>query len=111
MIEFHARPLTIIYDQPQNLPPELLAADGTVAIRVTKDPFCQELIAKLGKPIVATSANLSGQPFAADYKDIAKEVLDQIPTAAQHKRTAEMKGTPSTIVKVEDNKDLIFIRK
>lgn len=111
LIDYHSRPLTIIYDQPKNLPEELLAADGSVAIRVTKDEFCQELIASFGKPIVSTSANISGEPYPSSFADMDKRIIDNVARVADYRREEEIKAAPSTIVKIEEGKDLIFIRK
>ena len=111
LIEFHQRPLTIVYGQAKNLPVELVAEDGSIAIRVTKDPFCQKLIKEFGKPIISTSANISGEPFPVSYEDIDTVIINQITAIAKHKQTEKMNGMPSVIVKVEDNKDLLFLRK
>ena len=72
LLAYHARPLTIIYEESFGVASNVLAPDGSVAIRITQDVFCRELIKQLGKPIVSTSANQSGQPFPTHY---AKSVL------------------------------------
>lgn len=111
LIAFHTRPLTIIYDKPKNLPLSLLAEDGSIAIRVTKDPFCGELIKAFGKPIVSTSANISGQPYPATYSEISDVIKKGVDGIARHKREETSEGAPSVIVKVVDGEDLTFIRK
>lgn len=111
LIAYHTRPLTIIYDSPKNLPISLLAEDGSIAIRVTMDPFCKELIGTFGKPIVSTSANISGQPFPKTFSEISEEIRKGVDGIARYKQYEKNEGTPSVIVKVADGEDLIFIRK
>lgn len=64
------RPTTIIFPNPTQLPDNLLANDGTVAVRIPKHPFCQQIIRKLDAPLVSTSANLSGEPSPSCFDDI-----------------------------------------
>ncbi len=111
LIDYHSRPLTIVYDEPLGLPKEILAGDGSIAIRITKDPFCQEVIQSFGKPIVSTSANISGQPFPTCFADIDMQIKTAIKGIAKHRQQETVTAVPSTIVKVEEGKDLIFIRK
>lgn len=112
LIEYHKRPLTIVYDQPQNLPNCLLACDGTIAIRVTLDPFCKQLIKTFGKPIISTSANISGQAFPKSFMEIEESIKNGVQAIAAHQQSGIISNSsPSTIVKVIDGKDLIFLRK
>lgn len=111
LIDYHQRPLTIIYERPQNLPQELLAPDGSIAIRVTKDPFCQALVASFGKPIVSTSANTSGAPYPGQYSDIEERILRGVDAVAEYRQEEGIRSQPSTIVKVIDGEELIFVRK
>ncbi len=64
-IDLSEKPVTIVYENPKNLPKEILAEDGSIGIRLVKDDFCKKLISKLNKPLVSTSANFSGDksPF------------------------------------------------
>lgn len=111
LIAYHTRPLTIIYEQVKNLPQSLLAEDGSIAIRVTQDPFCQALVAHLGKPIVSTSANTSGKPYPKQFSDLETRILKGVDAVAQYRQEEVSNQTPSTIVKVIDGEDLVFIRK
>lgn len=111
LIDYHSRPLTIVYAEPVGLPKELLANDGSVAIRITKDPFCQTLIHSFGKPIVSTSANISGEPFPSSFADIDIRIKAAIKGIVKHRQEETITAVPSTIVKVEEGQDLIFIRK
>lgn len=111
LVDYHERPLTIIYEQPINLPHSLLAPDGSIAIRVTRDPFCKALITALGKPIVSTSANTSGKPFPTSFSTIEPRIKEAVDAIAEYRQKEESENTPSTIVKVVDGEELIFIRK
>ena len=59
IIDLSEKPVTIVYENPKNLPKEILAEDGSIGIRLVKDDFCKKLISKLNKPLVSTSANFS----------------------------------------------------
>ena len=61
LIESANRPLTLIYDEVKGIAPNAIAEDGSCGIRLAKDTFCQQLIQRLGKPIISTSANVSGE--------------------------------------------------
>jgi len=69
------RPTSIIYPNAKNLAPNLVAEDGSIAIRICKTEFCQELFSVFKKPIVSTSANISGSPTPLGFKDIKDEIL------------------------------------
>lgn len=109
LIDFAARPLTIIYDQPINLPKILLAADGTIAIRVTQDMNCKKLIQRLRKPLVSTSANISGQPNANRFADINEDIKSTVDLILNERLEEEMRN-PSSIVKVGSNNSVKVIR-
>ena len=111
LIAYHTRPLTIVYDTPLHLPKAVLAEDGSVGIRVTLDPFCKDLIQQFDKPIVSTSANLSGQPFPTSFTDIDPQIIRGVHRVAEYRQSEIAKQTPSVIVKVVDGEDLIFLRK
>lgn len=111
LIDYHDRPLTIIYKKAKNLPLNAIAPDGSIAIRVVKDDFCKALIAALGCPIIATSANFSGASTPQNFSEIDAEFLKQVDYIAQHRREEMELNEPSTIVKIAKNGDLTFIRK
>lgn len=111
LIRYIEKPLTIIYDGAKNLASNLIADDGTIAIRIVKHDFCRELIQRLGKPLVSTSANLSGDPspqFFAHIKDHIKTNVDYIVNLEQHSKIA---NKPSTIIKLEKSGKYIVIRE
>jgi L-threonylcarbamoyladenylate synthase len=111
MIEFAENPLTIIYSGAVNLPVNVINQDGSVAIRVTKDLFCRQLIRKLGKPIVSTSANKSGEPFPKSFKEITPEILQGVDYIVNLRQKEQQVSKPSVIIKIEANGVFSFIRK
>lgn len=72
------RPTTIVYPYPKGLAKNVIANDNTVAIRVVKHNFCEELIKEFGKPIVSTSANVSGNPTPKSFGEISQSILDSV---------------------------------
>lgn len=110
LIEFATKPLTIIYEKAKNLPKELLSKDGSIAIRIVNDEFCQMLIARLKKPLVSTSANISEQASPASYSDISDEVRNKVDYIVDWKRDELSKNKPSTIISLKTNGQIKIIR-
>ena len=111
LLSFHVRPLTIIYDKVKNLPDWLLADNGSVAIRVTQDPFCQFLIEQVGKPIVSTSANKSGEPFPPTFGAVSSDILQGVDYVVKHRQDDRTPSEPSVIAKLTKKAELDFIRE
>lgn len=109
LIDFAVRPLTIIYDEPINLPKSLLAPDGTIAIRVTEDMNCKKLIQRLRKPLVSTSANITGQPNAKNFAEITEEIKAGVDLIL-NERLEERMQKPSSIIKVGSDNGVKVIR-
>ncbi len=111
LIETTDRPLTIIYSNAKNLAQNALAEDGSIGIRVVDHPFCQQLLQRFRKPIISTSANVSGEPSAPTFDDISdsiKEGVDYIVQYGQHDNKA---GKPSLIMKLDPSGKFEFLRK
>ncbi len=104
------KPTTVIYQRAKNLAANLLASDGSVAIRICKDKFCQELIQQFGKPIVSTSANVSTYPTPLCFNDISIEIIEGVDYVVKHRRGETELQQPSSIVKWDENGNLIIIR-
>lgn len=102
-------PTTIIYDNPVGLAKNVVAADNTVAIRMVQNEFCRELIHLFGKPIVSTSANISGNPTPKSFDEIEKSILDSVDYVVNLQR-AEMNEKSSTILKVNEKGDITVLR-
>lgn len=104
------RPITIIYPKAKNFAPNLIAQDGSIAIRICHTPFCQELITQFGKPIVSTSANLSGTPTPQTFKDIQdaiKNGVDYIVNLPDDNKPSE----PSRIIRFDNEGKIHVIRE
>ncbi|MDR1861145.1 MAG: threonylcarbamoyl-AMP synthase [Bacteroidales bacterium] len=100
MIEVADRPLTLIYPNGRNMASALLAADGSVGIRITREPFTMRLIQRFGRPIVSTSANLSGAPSPATFAEISPDIVDAADYVVQYRRDDTAPATPSSVIKL-----------
>lgn len=94
-----ARPTTVIYDGAIGLADNLISSDGSIAIRICRDTFCRHLIKRFRKPIVSTSANLSGQPAPALFKSIGEDIKNGVDYVVKHRRDDETVTEPSSIIK------------
>lgn len=111
LIEYSEKPLTIIYSQAKNLAPSVIHNDGSVGIRIPKHPFCQQLIQRFRKPIVSTSANLSGDKSPSNFRDVAQEILEGVDYVVNFEQDDTTPKTPSTIMKLEPDGKFVFIRR
>ena len=104
------KPTTIIYPGARNLANNLLAEDGSIGIRITSDPFCKELIALTGKPIVSTSANISGEQSPALFTEIDDRILEMVDYVVQWRQDETKPATPSTIMKLDKQGVITILR-
>lgn len=111
LIEYTERPLTIVYSGGKNLAPNLLADDGSIGIRIVKHPFCEQLLQRFRKPIVSTSANISGQPAPRNFMEIQQEILDGVDYVASYGQDDMQEGSASVVMKLEPSGKFSFIRK
>ncbi len=111
LLSFHKRPLTVIYDRNQGLPAAVKAPNGSVAIRVTQDEFCCELIESLGRPIVSTSANKSSEPFPPTFGMVSSEILGGVNYVVKYRQDDKEPGEPSSIAKLDRHLELEFLRE
>ncbi|MDB5224227.1 MAG: threonylcarbamoyl-AMP synthase [Chitinophagaceae bacterium] len=93
-------PTTVIYEHAKNIAQNLISSDGTIAIRIVKDNFCKALIAQFKKPIVSTSANISGKPFPKNFNGIQPEIKNGVDHIVQHRQNDIMSSQPSSIIKL-----------
>ena len=110
LLSYHKRPLTIVYDNPTNLPTSIIAKDGTIGIRITTDPFCKHFIDRLGKPLISTSANVSGQPFPPNFNAISAEIIEGVDYVVNLRQDDEKELEPSVIASVNAQGELEFLR-
>ena len=106
----HIRPLTIIYPRGKNLAKNLIAEDGSVGIRITQEPFSKALCERLRRPIVSTSANISGEPAAKTFRQISEEVLQHADYVCLFRRDDEEEKQPSSIIKLGLHNEIQIIR-
>lgn len=111
MIELSKKPLTIIFDKVTGLAPNLIAEDGSAGIRVTREEFSKELCFRFQKPIVSTSANISGEPTALTYDEISDEIKDAVDYIVKYNRQCKEKHKPSSIIKMSANGQFSIIRE
>ncbi|MBN1413507.1 MAG: threonylcarbamoyl-AMP synthase [Bacteroidales bacterium] len=111
LIELTDNPLTIIYHGAKNLAENLISADGTIGIRIVRDEFCRKLIQQFRKPIVSTSANISGKPWPVSFDAIDPLILKQVDYIVKWKQEDPIKGKPSAIIKLGLNGEVEIIRK
>lgn len=111
IIDFSTKPITIVYDNPRGLPKELLAEDGSVGIRLTKDNFCKKLISKLNNPIVSTSANLSGDKSPIKFSDISSSIIDRVDAIADCRKEDISIWTASSVIRVREDGRIKVIRE
>ena len=109
--ESDAKPTTLILDGAINLAENLIADDGSVGIRITNEPFSKELCYRFQKAIVSTSANISGEPAAQNYCDIDPRILEAVDYVCWSRRQEHKPHTPSSIIKLKENGEVIIIRK
>jgi L-threonylcarbamoyladenylate synthase len=111
LIERYTEPLTIIYSNACNLAKNLIADDGTIAIRIVRDEFCRHVISRFNKPIVSTSANLSGQPAPILFSKISDEIVNGVDYVVDYNRNNLIRTKPSTIIKILENNEFEVIRR
>lgn len=100
LIELSDKPLTIIYDGAKNLASNLIAEDGSIGIRITSEAFTSELIRKFKRPIVSTSANISGNPSPANFSEIDASIIEAVDYVVKYRQEETAKATPSGIIKL-----------
>ena len=103
-------PTTVIYNNPRSLAKNVIASDNTVAIRIVQNDFCKQLITNLGKPIVSTSANISGVDTPKSFKKIELSILDSVDYVVDLQRDI-VNEKSSTILKIDENGEIIVLRK
>ena len=111
IFELSVKPTTIVLDNAVNLAPNLIADDGSIAMRITKEPFSKELCYRYQKAIVSTSANISGEPAAQNFCDISEEIINAVDYVCWTRRQEHKPHTPSSNIKLTANGEVTIIRK
>lgn len=110
ILEMSEEPLTIIYDDARNLAPNVIAEDGSVGIRVTQDSFCQQLIRKFGKPIVSTSANISGEAAPRNFSEVSENIKQGVDYIVEYRQQETRKAQASKIIKLSNDGRIKILR-
>jgi len=111
LIEVTDKPMTIIYPAAKNLASNLLAEDGSVGIRITGERFTQQLIQRFRKPIVSTSANISGEPSPATFAEISDEIKGAVDYVVEYRQDDIAPAKPSSIIKLGVGGEIKIIRE
>jgi L-threonylcarbamoyladenylate synthase len=111
LIEYAENPLTLVMPGAKNISPALIAADGSVGVRVSKYPFCQQLIQRMRKPLVSTSANISGKSSPQYFSQIDQEIIDGVDYVVDLEQHSKEIKNPSTIMKLAPDGRFEFLRR
>ncbi|MBX9887205.1 MAG: threonylcarbamoyl-AMP synthase [Flavobacteriaceae bacterium] len=110
IMDLSENPTTLVLDGPRNVAPNLIAPDKTLGIRIVKEPFCFKLLERMKKPLVSTSANITGQPTPKSFKEISPEIIKGVDYVVNlHKD--KIAGKSSTIIKLTSDSQVKVIRK
>jgi len=109
-IEDQSRPVTIIFEHAVGLPDNLVADDGSIAIRIVRDEFCRHLIKRLRKPMVSTSANISSQPSPQNFSQVSEQIKNSVDHIVKWKQNDATIGQPSQIIKWNNDGTRTVIR-
>lgn len=111
LMELAVKPLTIIFDGAHGLAQNLVAEDGSIGIRITTESFSSELIRRFKRPIVSTSANISGKPSPACFDEIDREIIDSVDYVVKYRQDDTQKAVPSSIIKLGRGGEVKIIRE
>ena len=103
-------PTTAIFKNAINLPAQLINEDGSIAIRIIRDAFCETLIRQFGKPLISTSANISGKPHPKNFKEINSAIKNGVDYIVQHRQNEIEVRPPSSIIKLSSSGEIERIR-
>ena len=111
LIDCCDKPTTIILDGAVNLAPNLIGEDGSIALRITQEPFSKELCYRFQKALVSTSANISGEPAAQNYCDIDPRLIEAADYVCWSRRQEHKPHQPSSIIRLRGDGEVTIIRK
>jgi L-threonylcarbamoyladenylate synthase len=110
LLKVSDQPLTIVYPGGMNLASGIFHSDGSVGIRITSDKFCKELIRQLGKPIISTSANISGESSPSTYRDISEKIKSGVDYIVKWRQDDTVRKKPSPVIKLGLKGEIEIIR-
>ena len=103
-LEGATKPTTVIYDDAIGLAENLVGQDGSIAIRICDEPFCKHLLKRFRKPVVSTSANISGQPAARLFTDISTEIKAGVDYLVNYRQDDTTVAAPSSVIRWQNGK-------
>jgi len=110
ILDLSEKPTTLILDQPKNVAKNIIASDNTLGMRLVKEPFCFKLMERMKRPLVSTSANISGEPTPQSFKEISPAIMNGVDYVVQLQHD-KVNGKPSTIIKLTQDAQVTVIRK
>ena len=111
LLEINDKPMTIIYPEGIGLSPKVIAEDGSVAIRIPQNDFCREMIRAFGRPVVSTSANISGQETPSCFAEISADILEGVDHIVEPSLEEGATGASSQIIKIGLGGEVKVIRE
>lgn len=109
-LEKTTAPTTVVYEGAIGLAENLVSEDGTIAIRIVKEDFCRHLIKRFRKPLVSTSANLSGSASPKNFSEVSDEIISRVDYTVKYRQEDNSPATPSVIVRFEKNGKPVILR-
>ena len=110
VMELATKPTTVVLDHAVNLAPNLIAEDGSIAMRITQEAFSHELCYRFQKPVVSTSANVSGEEAPQNFKDISEEIINAVDYVCWSRRNEHKPHQASSIIKIAEDGEVKIIR-
>jgi L-threonylcarbamoyladenylate synthase len=111
LLQVADKPLTIIYPGARHMSESLIAGDGSIGIRIVQDEFCIRLLRKFGRPIVSTSANISGEAYPTEFQKINNQIISSVDYVVKFKQNDHLQGKPSGIIKLGIHGEVKVIRE
>ena len=111
LVELSTTPLTVIYPGAKNLAANLVAEDGSIGIRFTKEEFTRQLLQRFRRPIVSTSANISGEKSPAFFDEISEEIKESVDYIVEYRQDDRMPSQPSSVIKLGPGGQIDILRK
>ena len=107
-LQEQVKPTTVVYDGAIGLADNLVSEDGSIAIRICEEPFCKHLLKRFRKPIVSTSANISGQPAAPHFKEINEEIKQGVDYMVRYRQEDTTPASPSKLIRWEGGEVVVL---
>ena len=111
LLLYHTRPLTIVAEQARRLPELAISEEGSAAIRLVRDPYCQSIVERRGVPLLTTSANSAQHPVPSHFGSIRSDIIEGVDYVSRHRRKDLHDGRLAVMVRLTDKDELLFLRE